>query len=468
MPQPVVGLDLRSLHLGPEEAFVFSRIDGTSTDADIQAATGLPSTVVASSLERLLALGAIRFDGNSQPAPEPFEPARPPTSDAQDGTDLDAARRELIVKTHSQLAELDHYALLGVDPTADRKAIKATYYKVASVFHPDRYYGKNLGSYKAKLETIFERFTQAERVLSDPKARADYDSYLARQRRTRDLEQALGAPKDTTAPPVAPPSEHASAQPVSAQSSSLAPALAGRATPQPVQPFSSPPSEQRKRALARKLLGGGSPSGSRSQQMPAVQPSDGPSRSGHDELRRLYEQRSHASRDAKVEERLSAAGAALQDKQPVVAAAELRAAESLGATDPQLIARIESFRRRLAEEMADSYLEQARYEERAGRLTDAAVSYQKAAEGRPSAPPYCAAARCLLESGGDLRRAADLARKAVGLAPEDAQIRFVLARVFMAAGMRTSALNALEQASGLAPDDTNIRNWLRRLRRGDA
>jgi curved DNA-binding protein CbpA len=463
---------LRSLPLGPEEAFVFSRIDGTSTDAEIQAATGLPSAVVTSSLERLLALGAIRFDGNSQPAPQLAEPAEPSPSDAEEATDLDAERRALILKTHSQLSHLDHYELLGVEPTAERKAIKTTYYKVASVFHPDRYYGKNLGGYKAKLEAIFERFTEAERILSDPSARAEYDSYLARQRSTRDLEQALrSAPGETTAPGVELRIDQVSALPV-APHTSQAPVSASRTTPQPVRAFSAPPSEHRKRALARRLLGGGSSSASRSQQMPVVQPSDRPSNPAQADLKRLYEQRSHASRQAKVQEQLrehlATAAAALEDKKPVVAAAQLRAAEQLGATDPQAVARIEDFRRRLAEDLAGSYLEQARYEERSGRLTEAAASYQKAAEGKPSATSYAAASRCLLESGGDLRRAADLARRASGLAPEDAQIRLLLARVFAAAGMRTSALSALEQAAGLAPDDTNIRNWLRRMKRGDA
>jgi tetratricopeptide (TPR) repeat protein len=468
VPQPVIGLDLRSLPLGPEEAFVVSRVDGTSTVAEIQASTGLPSAVVTSSLERLLALGAIRFDGNSPPGGQGPQPPIPSPPDAEEATDLDPERRALILKTHSRLGELDHYELLGVDPTADRKTIKATYFKVASVFHPDRYYGKNLGGYKAKLEAIFERFTQAERVLSDPGARAEYDGYLARQRNTRDLEQALGAPlAGKPAPLAVSPIEQVLAGPASTKSPAIETSK-GAGTPQPRERVSSPPSEQRKRALARKLRGGSLSPASRSQQIPAVQPPERPSNSGHDELKRLYEQRSQASRDAKVEQHLSAATAALQDKKPIVAAAQLRAAENLGVTDRQLVARIDGVRRQLAEEMADSYLEQARYEEKAGRLTEAAVSYQKAAEGKPAAVSYCGAARCLLESEGDLHRAADLARKAVGLAPENAQVRLILARVFVAAGMHTSALNALEQASGLAPNDTNIRNWLRRLRRGDA
>ena len=226
---------MRSLPLGPEEAFVFSRVDGTSTDAEIQAATGLPSEVVAASLDRLQALGAIRFDGATQSAPGLAAPAQPSPSDPEESTDLDAERRALIHKTHSQLSRLDHYELLGVDPTADRKAIKATYYKVASVFHPDRYYGKNLGSYKAKLETIFERFTEAERVLSDPSARADYDSYLARQRSTRDLEQALhAAPEVTIGPQIATRGDQVSAPPVQPQSL-LAPPSVSHAAPQAVQ-----------------------------------------------------------------------------------------------------------------------------------------------------------------------------------------------------------------------------------------
>jgi hypothetical protein len=40
-PRPVEGLDMRRLPLGPEEAFVLSRVDGMSSEAEISAATGL-------------------------------------------------------------------------------------------------------------------------------------------------------------------------------------------------------------------------------------------------------------------------------------------------------------------------------------------------------------------------------------------------------------------------------------------
>ena len=45
---------------------------------------------------------------------------------------------------------LDHYALLGVARSADRKALKRAYFDLAARFHPDKYFRKKLGSYKLR------------------------------------------------------------------------------------------------------------------------------------------------------------------------------------------------------------------------------------------------------------------------------------------------------------------------------
>ena len=38
----------------------------------------------------------------------------------------------------------------SIDAGADKKAIKAAYFELVNDFHPDRYFGKNLGSFKPK------------------------------------------------------------------------------------------------------------------------------------------------------------------------------------------------------------------------------------------------------------------------------------------------------------------------------
>jgi hypothetical protein len=40
----VDGFDLKTLPIGPSDAFVLSRIDGASTEAEIAAAAGMPLT----------------------------------------------------------------------------------------------------------------------------------------------------------------------------------------------------------------------------------------------------------------------------------------------------------------------------------------------------------------------------------------------------------------------------------------
>jgi DnaJ-class molecular chaperone len=92
--------------------------------------------------------------------------------------DLDPERRKYVDDVYAQLANITHYALLGVNRMADGKAIKNAYYRLAGLVHPDRYFGKRLGSYKPKLEAIFAQTTLAYEVLGSKEKRAKYDAAL--------------------------------------------------------------------------------------------------------------------------------------------------------------------------------------------------------------------------------------------------------------------------------------------------
>ena len=95
-----------------------------------------------------------------------------------DDVDLDPEHRRYVLDVHARLDALSHYELLGVARDAEPGAIRRAYFKLARVIHPDRYFGKNLGAYKPKLEAIFARMTQAYELLSAAEARARYDASL--------------------------------------------------------------------------------------------------------------------------------------------------------------------------------------------------------------------------------------------------------------------------------------------------
>ena len=116
-------------------------------------------------------------------------PADPP--EPSEDVDLDPERRKYVLDAHARLAKLTHYELLGVGRGADKKAIKRAYFALAAVVHPDRYFGKKLGSYKPKMEALFARISLAFETLSDKNKRARYDAML-------------GAPPASSAGPAAP------------------------------------------------------------------------------------------------------------------------------------------------------------------------------------------------------------------------------------------------------------------------
>ena len=101
------------------------------------------------------------------------------TEEAPEDVELDEDVRRYIDGAYAQLDRLTYYALLGLAPTAEPKAVKNAYYRLAGVVHPDRYFGKRLGNYKAKMEELFTCITSAYETLSSAPRRAEYDASLA-------------------------------------------------------------------------------------------------------------------------------------------------------------------------------------------------------------------------------------------------------------------------------------------------
>jgi curved DNA-binding protein CbpA len=88
--------------------------------------------------------------------------------------ELEPARKQEILALERELDRHDHFSVLGLTPGASAAEAKAAYYELSRRFHPDRYYGKNLGSFRGRIERIFRRISEAQGVLTQADKRAAY------------------------------------------------------------------------------------------------------------------------------------------------------------------------------------------------------------------------------------------------------------------------------------------------------
>ncbi len=98
-----------------------------------------------------------------------FSPA-----DLAEDVDLDLDRKKEILFLQAHIKDWTHYQFLGVPWGAGAGAARAAYIEKAKIFHPDRFPNRRLGSYRARLEQIFRRLTEARDVLADDSRRDAY------------------------------------------------------------------------------------------------------------------------------------------------------------------------------------------------------------------------------------------------------------------------------------------------------
>ena len=496
-------VDPTSLPINPFQGFILSRIDGQTTLQDIADSTSATLEQVVELMNLLEGIHAISWveppvlrpptsppqkrrkklltKSTKPPPPKPesdskavepdpleTEDASRPTHDQTDldeDVELDEDRRQLILDMHSNLEHLDYYALLGVSRDAEKKEIRAEYFRLSKQFHPDTLFGKRLGSYKARMETVFKKLTDAYETLSKKKKRKKYDEYLQVSERLAGVEEdlrkgekaadALHQELHLETPEVALTEPPSSAQP-------KAPAKSIN-KPSPRSMLSA--EERRKRArelLERRLRG------STSRKPTSPKPSPVPTKHPEARLRGLASSLKNAARftgGVRVERHLNDADEAERRNDIVGAVNALRLALALLPNRTDLQQRIDGLNQRLLKDLADTYEKQALYEEEQEKWIAAARSWAKVAEGRPDqALPARRAAEAFLKGGADLRSARDLAQRAVHIKPNSLENRLVLGQVYAEAGMTASARKELEAAAKLDPNSEIVKNRLNQLK----
>lgn len=184
--------------------YVLSRCDGRASVREILLMlTGVGDAVDI--LVRLRREGALLIDGDGSAAkprsdavPEPTGPEassgaiRFPTSSGGDielgdlsddeaaaletDVDLDESIKRRIILARRYVG--NYFALLGVDTEVGKRQLKRAYFKFSKEFHPDRYYGQDLGPFAPWLALVFETATKAFNVLSDSRQRKAYEARL--------------------------------------------------------------------------------------------------------------------------------------------------------------------------------------------------------------------------------------------------------------------------------------------------
>lgn len=91
---------------------------------------------------------------------------------------LDEQQRIRILLFRRRLARSNLFELLDVDVDTDKRNVKRAYFRLSKDFHPDLYYGKDIGPFEGWLSDAFKAVTDAFKVLGNNKKRAKYESSL--------------------------------------------------------------------------------------------------------------------------------------------------------------------------------------------------------------------------------------------------------------------------------------------------
>jgi len=173
--------DLKSLQLNAQEGFIISQVDGLTPAGVLCDLLAMDETTLIIALLRLEKLGVVRWarrntgpKGVRQSADERViadSVAEDPA--LTEACDLSRDERLLILKAEGSLAGT-HWEVLGIGGDATGAEVKRAYFVASKSFHPDRFFGRDLGSFRGRLDKIFRGVKLAYDTLSREESRKSY------------------------------------------------------------------------------------------------------------------------------------------------------------------------------------------------------------------------------------------------------------------------------------------------------
>ncbi len=175
------GVDPTSLALSAAEGYLLSRIDGHTPWRVLRDMGAVDPDEADLVMEGWLATGTVEVAGHAARPKQDRLASRArevvcepkPTGDPSDAVrndlDLEPDVQLRILEFEARLGESDH-ELLGVGPAAESKEVKKAYFRLSKEFHPDRFFRRDIGDFKQRLDRIFKRIADAYEHLTNPDA----------------------------------------------------------------------------------------------------------------------------------------------------------------------------------------------------------------------------------------------------------------------------------------------------------
>jgi len=180
----------QKLDLTPHEAYLFSRIDGTTSAARLRRLVPLPAEEVTRAVAALVVAGLVEL--RDDPAVRPMAPPEielPQATEAEEEEQLQFTpeqRREYeeVIKLAAENRHRDYYKRLNLTPGATQDQVHSRFRELTRLYHPDRAREPHLHSLRRELAEIYAAVQDAYETLVSPEKRGKYDQLMKGSDRT--------------------------------------------------------------------------------------------------------------------------------------------------------------------------------------------------------------------------------------------------------------------------------------------
>lgn len=447
-PNTIIGLGALTDHIATVPQLDAARLQLTAEESSVLQLVGrverIDQVLARSKLgepRTIAVLLALRAKGAIVPARVVPRGAPAPVVDAAmaEQVDLEPERKKEIIELERSLDAMDHFAVLGLKPGAPASEVKQAYYNASRRFHPDRYFGKNLGSFRARMERIFRRLTDAHNVLMQPDKR---EAYLRANPALAQAERAAAPPPPSAPPPSAPAQQLLTPE------------------PPPVHQVSSPP------PAPRPPVASSGPSSIPPPSRPlAPPPDDGASEARRAERQARLARHPYLARTGRLAELIARGKAAIASGDWERAYHDFHQVQTMDPKNREVALLLVKARRGHDSQRATIEVARGREMERHGDTHGAMAAYRLACsldDQNAEAAWRCARLGQLL--GQDAAESRGLAQRAVDLAPDKVEHQLTLGKVLLDTGSKKLAKRAFEEAAKLAPDNAEAKAALKKLR----
>jgi hypothetical protein len=136
--------------------------------------TAMPAP--AASSPQLAAIDNAELGAFVESAPRPKLSAEATARAMAEKVDLDEQTKREILELDAMIDASPPYALLGIPKNASTDDVKERYYVLSRRFHPDAYFRKNLGTFRARVNRVFKALKAAsDKLVNDAEARDHLD-----------------------------------------------------------------------------------------------------------------------------------------------------------------------------------------------------------------------------------------------------------------------------------------------------